>query len=122
MGRILKYIFLEQTPAVFKEKYEKAEKIQRKHERENGYRSCSCEDCKFYNDIEEELRHSEDLDFQVVRHDLPDEHIYTRTEVHDDLIKFIEEEKYYEASALLKILSIWSEYPDECETCFLRYN
>lgn len=49
----------------------------------------------------------EDLDHQQIHHDLPYQKIYRYSEMKDEAKRFLDEEKYYEASVLLKVLSDW---------------
>ena len=73
---------------------------------------CDCNDCKFiHNIIDTTRRYSEGY-----RIDFPDNKIYSKKELKQQLYYYIEEEEYYEARLFLEILEDWRG-----NSCFLRY-
>ncbi len=97
--RTLAYTFLDITLSECKKERQRRKKIIKAHTTE-----CTCEIC-IYCDWPFNLTDDDLTDFQAWRaDDLPDQGIFSRSELRDMLKEYTQEDRYLEASLIARIL------------------
>ncbi len=121
---LLRYGFTKDTPFEYKRKRKHYKQIVREHNRNrdlcewyDSFKHCECKECTEASEYY--IYMIEDYDFHL-------DHLqvgyYTKEEMKQEILKFLEEEKYDEVQRIAHILSVWQDEWCDYITCKIKYD